>query len=62
MSLQERPLDLGLPLDLPAPPPECGVCQALVRQRTEAAAWGGHSRVSDCNAEIRNPHPMRRLR
>ena len=51
-----RAVHLGLPLAWPAPPPACEVCQALARQRTEAAASGDHSRVSDCNVEIRNHH------
>jgi hypothetical protein len=49
-------IHLGLPLAWPAPPPDCEVCQALARQRTRAAADGDHSRVSDCNVEIRNHH------
>lgn len=47
---------LGLPLDEPDPPADCGVCHALDRQRSAAAASGDMSRVSDCNVEIRNHH------
>jgi hypothetical protein len=53
-------MDLGLPLDPPAAPPDCAVCQALARQRAEAAARGDHSRVTDCNVEIRNHHTPKR--
>jgi len=49
-------MDLGPPLDPPLARPDCAVCQALVRQRAEAAARGDHSRVTDCNVEIRNHH------
>ena len=60
MTLQGRPMDLGLPLDPPAARPDCAVCQALARQRAEAAARGDHSRVTDCNVEIRNHHTPKR--
>ncbi|WP_171113042.1 MULTISPECIES: hypothetical protein [unclassified Streptomyces] len=56
---------LGLPLEWPEPPADCGVCQALVRQRAAAAARNDQSRVSDFNVEIRNHHddrPRRRQR
>lgn len=58
-TLQEPPVTLGLPLDDPAPPGDCGVCAALARQRTEARTEGDLSRVSDYNVEIRNHHPTR---
>jgi hypothetical protein len=56
MTRQERPIDLGPPLDPPAARPDCAVCQALVGQRAQAAARGDRSRVTDCNVEIRNHH------
>lgn len=59
-SLQEPPITLGPPLDEPVPPPDCGVCAALVVQRSEAQRRGDMSRVSDFNVEIRNHHPARR--
>lgn len=49
-------ITLGFPLDEPMPPAECGVCQALVRQREQASGRGDLSRVTDCNVEIRNHH------
>lgn len=52
----DKPITLGLPLDQPEPPADCGVCQALARQRAEAARRGDQSRVSDYNVEIRNHH------
>lgn len=52
----DPPITLGLPLDAPDPPADCGVCVALARQRTDAARAGDRSRVSDCNVEIRNHH------
>ncbi|MFC9911054.1 hypothetical protein [Streptomyces sp. NPDC059862] len=58
----DEPITLGLPLDAPEPPVGCGVCQALARQRAEAAARGDLSRVSDCNVEIRNHHEPQRRR
>ncbi|MBZ3907325.1 hypothetical protein [Streptomyces griseiscabiei] len=61
-TMQEPPVTLGLPLDEPTPPDDCGVCAALVRQRTDAIARGDLSRVSDYNVEIRNHHPARRKR
>ncbi|MET7781501.1 hypothetical protein ABZU94_07215 [Streptomyces mirabilis] len=58
----DPPVDLPLPLEWPTPSPRCGVCGALARQRTEAAAAGDYSKVSDCNIEIRahlSPHRRR---
>ena len=46
-------------LDDPEPPAGCGVCAALVVQRSEARARGDLSRVSDLNVEIRNHHEPR---
>lgn len=57
------PVDLPLPAEWPRPRPRCGVCASLARQRTEAAAAGDFSKVSDCNVEIREhaaPHRRRR--
>ena len=51
---------LGLPLDEPVPPADCGVCAALVKQRAEARARDDGSRVSDLNVEIRAHHEPRR--
>ncbi|MCX4919987.1 hypothetical protein OOK28_41445 [Streptomyces sp. NBC_00687] len=59
-TMDEQPVDLALPLDQPQPAAHCGVCAALVRQRTAAAAVGDWSRVSDCNVEIRSHPPHRR--
>ncbi|MDX3068277.1 hypothetical protein AB0G86_34860 [Streptomyces scabiei] len=59
---QEEPVTLGLPLDEPTPPADCGVCTALVEERAEAKGRGDGSRVSDLNVEIRNHHPARRKR
>jgi len=59
VSVQEKPLDLGLP-DPPEPLKDCDVCQALVQQREQARAAGDWSRVTDCNVEIRNHHQTRR--
>ncbi|MFM9675753.1 hypothetical protein [Streptomyces brasiliscabiei] len=53
---------LGLPLPDAEPPADCGVCAALVKQRSEARARDDLSRVSDLNVEIRNHHPARRKR
>lgn len=61
-TIPEPPVTIGLPLDEPTPPDDCGVCAALVRQRAEARARGDLSRVSDFNVEIRNHHPARRKR
>ncbi|MGW2527051.1 hypothetical protein ACWC10_08335 [Streptomyces sp. NPDC001595] len=47
---------VGLPLEEPKPSPGCGVCQALARQRGEAARNGNHSRVTDLNVEMRDHH------
>lgn len=58
----DPPITLGLPLDDPEPPADCGVCNALARQRAAAAEAGDMSRVSDLNVEIRNHHQMRPLR
>nr|WP_079056270.1 hypothetical protein [Streptomyces caeruleatus] len=53
------PVELPLRLDgTPKSAPDCDVCQALDRQRSEARAKGDMSRVSDCNIELRN-HPHR---
>ncbi|MDW4904451.1 hypothetical protein RB628_03630 [Streptomyces sp. ADMS] len=52
----DPPVQLGLPRADPEPPPDCDVCAALGRQRSEAAKAGDMSRVSDCNVEIRS-HP-----
>lgn len=56
----DPPVSLGLPREEPEPPADCGVCAALVKQRTEAKGRGDMSRVSDFNVEIRNHHPARR--
>lgn len=58
----DPPITLGLPLDQPEPPADCGVCSALAQQRATAATAGDMSRVSDLNVEIRNHHQMRPLR
>ncbi|GAB2870498.1 hypothetical protein GCM10027074_42630 [Streptomyces deserti] len=58
----DPPITLGLPIDDPTPPADCGVCQALVRQRAQAAERRDLSRVSDINVEIRNHHEPRRTR
>lgn len=52
----DEPTVLSLPRADPEPPADCGVCAALVRQRSEARARGDLSRVSDFNVEIRNHH------
>lgn len=52
----DPPITLGLPLDEPTPPADCGVCAALARQRTEATRDGDLSRATDCSVEIRNHH------
>jgi hypothetical protein len=49
---------LGLPAAEPIAPADCGVCQALAQQRTEARKSGDLSRVSDRNVEIRNHHDL----
>lgn len=57
------PVNLPLPDAWPKPRPRCKVCAALATQRTEAAAVGDYSKVSDCNVEIRqhaSPHRRRR--
>jgi hypothetical protein len=56
VTFQEQPLDLALPLAWPSAAEGCAVCQALARQREEAARRGDYSRVSDCNVEIRGHH------
>jgi len=64
VTVQEKLLDFPLP-DAPEPLEDCGVCQALVKQREEALAAGDWSRVTDCNVEIRNHRrrtPARRWR
>lgn len=56
------PVDLPLPPEWPEPASRCGVCAALARQREGAAADGDHSKVSDCNVEMRrhrDPHQRR---
>lgn len=55
----DPPITLGLPLDEPTPLADCGVCAALVKQRSEAQVRGDGSRVSDLNVEIRNHHEPR---
>lgn len=50
----DAPPALGLPLDEPAVNPNCGVCAALARQRTDARAAGNLSKVSDLNVELRS--------
>ncbi|MER7927045.1 hypothetical protein ABTY96_28465 [Streptomyces sp. NPDC096057] len=50
----DAPPALGLPLDEPMPSAGCGVCAALVRQRTDAQAAGDYSKVSDVNVELRS--------
>ncbi|CBG71854.1 hypothetical protein SCAB_48031 [Streptomyces scabiei 87.22] len=55
----DRPITLGLPLDDPEPPADCGVCAALAVQRTDARGRGDLSKVSDLNVEIRNHHQPR---
>jgi hypothetical protein len=59
-SIQEPPITLGLPLEEPVPPADCGVCAALVVQRSEARARDDLSKVSDLNVEIRNHHQPHR--
>jgi len=59
--VQETRLDLPLP-DPPEPLEDCGVCQALVKQRKQARAAGDWSRVTNCNVGIRNHHRARRWR
>ncbi|MDX2946830.1 hypothetical protein PV383_38525 [Streptomyces caniscabiei] len=61
-SIQELPVTLGLPLEDPVPPADCGVCAALVVQRSEARARDDRSRASDLNIEIRNHHQPRQKR
>ncbi|WP_329546784.1 MULTISPECIES: hypothetical protein [unclassified Streptomyces] len=59
----DPPITLELPLRDPDPVPDCGVCQALARQRADAVAAGNASRATDCSVEIRNhPHPGRKRR
>ncbi|MFJ2240452.1 hypothetical protein [Streptomyces sp. NPDC087859] len=58
----DPPITLGLPLDDPEPPADCGVCTAPARQRTEATGSGDMSRVCDLTVEIRNHHQMQPLR
>lgn len=50
----DAPPVLGLPLDAPTVNPNCGVCEALARQRTDAQAAGDFSKVSDLNIELRS--------
>ncbi|MBE4789944.1 hypothetical protein [Streptomyces caniscabiei] len=59
----DSPVTLGLPPTDPEPPADCGVCAALVVQRSEARARDDLSKVSDLNVEIRNHHqPRQKLR
>lgn len=58
----EEAVALDFPLPDAEPPTDCGVCSALVKQRSEARAQDDLSRVSDLNAEIRNHHPALRRR
>ncbi|MEH0428862.1 hypothetical protein QBB34_21505 [Streptomyces stelliscabiei] len=51
---------LGLPSEEPVPPADCGVCAALVKERSAARARDDLSRVSDLNVEIRAHHAPRR--
>jgi hypothetical protein len=50
----DAPPVLGLPLAGPAANPNCEVCAALARQRTDAQAAGDFSKVSDLNVELRS--------
>ncbi|MFE2530426.1 hypothetical protein [Streptomyces sp. NPDC059371] len=62
-TIDDRPIDLALPLDRPEPAEGCQVCAALARQRAAAEASGDGSKASDCNIEIRGhsePHVRRR--
>jgi hypothetical protein len=64
-TMEDAPVGLTLPLEEPKPSAGCGVCAALVRQRSEARARDDLSRVSDINIEIRNHDhqpPRRRKR
>jgi hypothetical protein len=61
-SMPEPPITLGMPLEEPVPPADCGVCAALVVQRSEARARDDLSKVSDLNIEIRNHHQPRAKR
>ncbi|MFF9036412.1 hypothetical protein ACF090_13180 [Streptomyces sp. NPDC014892] len=58
----DLPVTLGLPPEDPEPPADCGVCAALVVQRSEARARDDLSKVSDLNVEIRAHHVPRRKR
>ena len=58
----DPPITLALPLEEPVPPADCGVCAALVVQRSEARARDDLSKVSDLNIEIRNHHQPRAKR
>nr|WP_274916602.1 hypothetical protein [Streptomyces sp. WZ-12] len=53
-----RPVHLSDPTAKPEPRPVagCDVCGALDRQRSRARATGDHSKVTDCNVEMRD-HP-----
>lgn len=59
-TMDDPPVGLTLPLEWPTPPAGCGVCAALVEQRSEARARDDLSRVSDFNVEIRAHHPAPR--
>lgn len=59
----EAPVNFPLPESWPEPRPRCKVCAALAAERVEAWRTGDHSKVSDCNIEIRAhgaPHRRRR--
>lgn len=62
-TMEDGPV-LSLPLQEPTPPADCGVCAALVQERSAARARDDLSRVSDLNIEIRNHthEPPRRKR
>lgn len=53
----QPPVELPLRLDSePKGDPNCEVCRALVKERSDAQARGDSSKVSDCNVELRK-HP-----
>ncbi|MEK2475275.1 hypothetical protein WN984_20625 [Streptomyces noursei] len=56
----ELPLTLASAAD-PGPVPGCDICAALAKERALARSRGDHSKVSDCNVEIRN-HPHKELK
>jgi hypothetical protein len=62
-TMDDRSINLPLPLQNATPAPRCGVCAALAQQRSEAAAAGDFSKASERNVEIRNhSHPSHRAR